>query len=130
VVLDRHSRRVRPARWLASGRPAWPNPRLQRTRSALLRSPLSRKPLDDTCRGECGVETSPSREPRGIALGRTRNIRAATTGRVRLVEFGLSSNPRLHRTRAAVLLQSVACELAASGSAGRAPLSRKPLGNA
>src|SRR5262245_19788781 len=37
-------------------------------------------------------------------------------------------NPRLQRTRAAVLLQSLRGKPALSGAVGRAPLSRKPLG--
>jgi hypothetical protein len=102
-----------------------PNPRLQRTG---LRLPLSRKPLDYTRRGECGVEVSPSKAPRRRALGGTRNMAAGTTDRARLVKSSLSSNPRLHRTRAAVLLQSIPGELALSSASGRAPVSRKPFG--
>jgi hypothetical protein len=84
-----------------------PNPRLQRTR---LRAPLSRKPLDNTREGECGVKPSASRAPRLYEPSETRRIRAAPPAPSRRVKFSLSSNPRLQRTRMC------------------APLSRKVLG--
>ena len=49
-------------------------------------------------------------------------------GRSRL-NMKLAPNPRLHRTRAAVLLQSVRGGNASLDAAGRAPVSRKPLGS-
>jgi hypothetical protein len=76
------------------------NPRLQRTP---LRAPLSRKPLDDTRSGECGVQSSPSRAPQQGAVGGTRRIWAATSVSA-VAHQGLpSSNPSLHRTPAALL---------------------------
>jgi hypothetical protein len=99
---------------------ARPNPRLQRTPS---RAPLSRKPLDDTRSGECGVKSSPSRAPRLCEPGETRRIRAATPASSRRAKSSLSSNLSLHRTPAA--------QLSSFWLGVRpAPVSSKPLGAA
>src|SRR5215472_15958743 len=89
------------------------NPRLQRTRAALAllrvrgeawslggvgRAPLSRKPLDDTRSGECGVQSTPSRAPQQGAVGGTRRIWAATLVSAVANQGVPSSNPSLHRT--------------------------------
>src|SRR5262249_43745483 len=114
------------------------NPRLQRTRAALplqtvrgeasslggsRRAPLSRKPLDDTRSGECGVQSSPSRAPQQGVVGGTRRIWAATLVPAVANQDVPSSNPSLHRTPAALL------SLRHRG-ARPAPVSSKSLGAA
>src|SRR5262249_43196607 len=114
-----------------------PNPRLQRTRAAVplqavrgessplggvRRAPLSRKPLDGTRSGGCGVEASPSGAPQQDAVGGTRRIWAATLVPAVANQGVPSSNPSLHRTPAALL------SLGHRGTRP-APVSSKPFGD-
>src|SRR5262249_61693364 len=72
-------------------------------RGGVGRAPLSRKPLDDTRSGECGVQSSPSGAPQQDAVGGTRRIWAATLVPAVANQGVPSSNPSLHRTPAALL---------------------------
>ena len=103
-----------------------PNPRLQRTPSA----PLSRQPLGDTRSGACGVESSFSRAPRLREPGEDRRSAAATTGPASRIKSRSSPNPRLQRTRAALLLGVLARRAGKAIGGRRVPLKRKPLGDA
>ena len=84
--------------------------------------------LDDTRRGECGAEPSPSRAPRQQARSEARHLWGSNFSSRPALEFLPSSNTSLHRAPAARRRRLFLSSL--HRGAKPAPVSSKSLGGA